>query len=136
MMLEEQLSRFSFFINTGGYSVRKGARSVLESIDYTVELLSDKRNMVLLFPQGKITSIYNQSITFERGVERILKGVNRKVQIIFMANLVDYFSKEKPSLFIYLKEYNLSDNNYDKVQQDYNIFYSEAVSENILRSSD
>lgn len=136
MMLEEQLKRFSFFINTGGYSVRKGARSVLESIDYTIELLSDKRNMVLLFPQGKITSMYYQSVKFERGIERILKGVKGKVQIIFMANLVDYFSREKPTLFIYLKEYNLSDHSLDNVQQEYNTFYSEAVSENILRSSD
>jgi len=132
MMLEEQLKRFSFFINTGGYSVKKGSRSVIETLNYTLELLSDKKNMVLLFPQGKITSVYQKSIYFERGIERILKEVNGKVQIMFLANLVDYFSEEKPSLHIYLKEYVLSDFSAQKIEHEYNIFYSSSVSENIL----
>ncbi len=134
MMLEEQLKRFSFFINTGGYSVKKGARSVVESIHYTIELLKDRKNMVLLFPQGRITSIYDQSFIFEKGIEHILKEVQGKVQIIFMANLVDYFSKEKPSLFIYLKEYSLAEYKTEKIQEEYNIFYSECITVNINKA--
>ncbi len=134
MMLEEQLKRFSFFINTGGYSVKRGARSVVESLNYTAELLSDNRNMVLLFPQGKITSIYDQTLIFEKGVEHILKKVEGKVQIIFMANLVDYFSDEKPSLFIYLREYDSVEHNTERIQEDYNRFYSECISVNIKKA--
>ena len=134
MMLEEQLKRFSFFINTGGFSVRKGTRSVIESINYTIELLSDSNNMVLLFPQGKISSIYDQSFIFERGIEHILKGIKGKVQIVFMANLVEYFSKEKPSLFIYLKEYSQAEYKTKKMQEDYNKFYSECIADNIKKA--
>jgi 1-acyl-sn-glycerol-3-phosphate acyltransferase len=68
MMLEEQLKKFSFFINTGGYSVKKGNRSIIESINYTIELLTDSKNLVLMFPQGKITSVYDRSIKFEKGI--------------------------------------------------------------------
>ena len=134
MMLEEQLLKFSFFINCGGYSVRKGSRSVIESINYTIELLSDKKNLVMLFPQGSITSMHNQSFHFQKGLERILKAVKEKVQIIFLANLVDYFSSEKPSLFIYLQEYNNLNNNIETIQEDYNLFYSGCVAENIRKA--
>ncbi len=134
MMLEDQLRKFSFFINTGGYSVKKKSRSVIESINYTIELLSDSKNLVMLFPQGRITSIYDQSFQFEKGLERILKEVNDKVQIIFLANLIDYFSNQKPSLFIYLKEYNNMNTDIEKIQKEYNMFYSGCVAENIKKA--
>jgi 1-acyl-sn-glycerol-3-phosphate acyltransferase len=134
MMLEEQLKRYSFFIHVGGYSVKNRARSLVESINYTAELLCDNRNMVLLFPQGRITSIYDQTFIFGKGVEYILRKVEGKVQIIFMANLVDYFSNEKPSLFIYLKEYKPSEYKTEKIQEEYNRFYSECITVNINKS--
>ncbi len=134
MMLEEQLKRFSFFINTGGYSIKRGSRSVVESLNYTAELLSDNRNMVLLFPQGKITSIYDQTLIFEKGVEHIINKVEGKLQIIFMVNLVDYFSEERPSLFIYLREYNPVEYKTEMIQEDYNRFYSECVAVNINKA--
>jgi 1-acyl-sn-glycerol-3-phosphate acyltransferase len=66
MMLEEQLRKYSFFNKTGGYSVKKGSKSIIESIQYTVSLLKDKTNMVFLFPQGKIGSAYQDKIVFEK----------------------------------------------------------------------
>ena len=134
MMLEEQLKKFSFFINTGGYSVKKGTRSIIESINYTVELLTDSKNLVLMFPQGKITSVYDRSIKFEKGIERILKEVKSKVQIIFVVNLIDYFSKEKPSLYIYFKELSPVDSKIEKIQEDYNVFYSGCIAENTKKA--
>jgi 1-acyl-sn-glycerol-3-phosphate acyltransferase len=134
MMLEDQLKKYSFFINTGGYSVKKGSRSVIESLDYTVNILSDKRNMVLLFPQGRISSVYEQHIKFERGLERIMKEVQGRVQVIYMANLVEYFSEQKPSLHIYLMEFNKADCTMEDIEKEYNIFYSAAVDENIKKA--
>ena len=77
MMLEEQLRRHWYFNYTGGYSVKKHSRSALESIDYTAELLTDPGNVVLLFPQGEINSLYKDTFVFEKGIERMLKKVNR-----------------------------------------------------------
>jgi len=88
----------------------------------------------MLFPQGRITSIYDQSFQFEKGLERILKEVNDKVQIIFLANLIDYFSNQKPSLFIYLKEYDNMNTDIEKIQKEYNMFYSGCVAENIKKA--
>jgi 1-acyl-sn-glycerol-3-phosphate acyltransferase len=131
MMLEEQLRKFSIFKYCGGYSIKKGSRSALESISYTVELLSDKNNLVMLFPQGKITSVYNQSYIFEKGLERILREADGRIQIIFIANLTDYFSNEKPTLFTYYQEYKNADIDVLKIQDDYNRFYSRCIEENI-----
>jgi len=66
MMLEEQLRKHWYFNFTGGYSVRKSSRSIIDTLNYTAELLEHSSNMVLLFPQGRITSMHNQEIKFER----------------------------------------------------------------------
>ena len=105
MMLEEQLKKFSFFNKTGGFSIRKKSRGVIESINYTAELLRDQGNMVLLFPQGKIESIYKTSFQFESGIGRIVEKADCRIHILFMATLIDYFSNKKPGLYIYVSEY-------------------------------
>jgi 1-acyl-sn-glycerol-3-phosphate acyltransferase len=66
MMLEEQLEKNRFLNYTGGYSIKKKARSIIESLDYTAGLLADNMNYVLIFPQGEIQSLYNDKICFDK----------------------------------------------------------------------
>ncbi|MFN8255985.1 MAG: lysophospholipid acyltransferase family protein [Bacteroidales bacterium] len=127
MMLEDQLRKYWFFNYTGGFSVNKKSRSVLETIDYTRELLSDNKNMVLLFPQGEIQSMHNQNIVFENGLERILNDKSGQVHIVFLANLVDYFSNRKPGIYFYIQEYNGLNFSHQAIQNSYNEFYSKSV---------
>lgn len=131
MMLEEQLEKFWFFKYSGGYPVRKRTRSVLESIDYTIELLSGRQNLVLLFPQGRLESLYKNSITFEKGITRIVSGINGKAQILFVVNLIDYLSEPKPSLFFWLKEFTMENQQAEGIEKAYNAFLSECISEQI-----
>jgi 1-acyl-sn-glycerol-3-phosphate acyltransferase len=133
MMLEEQLKKHMFFNKAGGYSVKKGSRSVLETIAYTENLLTDPKNMVLLFPQGKIESLYTQLIRFETGIEHIIKRLTSDIQVIFLVNLIDYFSNPKPGLYMYIKEYEGKDFTTEKLQKEYNRFYSDCISENRLK---
>ena len=79
MMLEEQLNKYAFFKKTGGYSVKKGNRSILESIQYTAEILKDAGNAVLIFPQGEIQSVYESTFKFEKGLEKIMEKVDNKI---------------------------------------------------------
>lgn len=127
MMLEEQLLKFRFFNYTGGFSVNKKSRSIIETLNYTTELLSDKENMVLVFPQGEIQSQHNQSFHFEKGLERIIKDKRDKIQIVFLANLVDYFSNRKPGIYFHLQEHNNIVNDMADLQQQYNLFYVQSV---------
>lgn len=134
MMLEEQLKKFSFFNQTGGYSIRKKSREAVESINYTAELLRDQRNMVLLFPQGKIESLYKTTFQFESGIGRIVEKTSCEIHILFIANLIDYFSNRKPGLYIYVSEYKSDKFDTTSIQDAYNLFYKQCIGANSLKS--
>jgi hypothetical protein len=134
MMLDEQMKKNKMCNYVGGYSVKKNSKSIIESLNYTLELLSNNRNMVFLFPQGKIQSSYTPFIQFEKGIDHILKKANGKVQVLFLVNLVDYFSNTKPSLFMHLQEFSNSSFEPGKAQSDYNSFYAKCISEHLQKT--
>jgi len=125
MMLEDQLRRFWFFNYTGGFSVNKKSKTVLESLDYTSELLSGSNNLVLIFPQGEITSMHQHLINFENGMVRVLKD-KENFQVVFQVNMVDYFSSSKPGIYIYIENYDNTASG-RSVQDSYQDFYLQCV---------
>ncbi len=127
MMLEEQLRKYWFFNYTGGFSVCKKSKSIIETLKYSSELLSDNKNMVLVFPQGEIQSIHNQNIKFENGLERILKNKENSVQVVFLANLIDYFSNRKPGIYMHIQEYANGGFDMKSIEENYNLFYAQSA---------
>ncbi len=134
MMLEDQLRKYSFFKFCGGYSVKKNSRSIIESLDHSIDILSEQNNLLLLFPQGQINSLYKSYFKFERGIEKILTAVREEVQVIFVVNMVDYFSASRPALYMYFKEYEDSFTETGKIEQAYNVFYTGCVAEQNSRT--
>lgn len=131
MMEEKQLSE-NRFLNYGGvYSVRKNSRDVIESLQYTIELLNNSGNLVALFPQGKFESKYQHPLHFEKGLDWIIKKFPSEVQFIFMANQVEYFDSQKPLLFMHFEEYNYSGKTIDEIEKDYNRFYERCFNKNL-----
>lgn len=126
MMQENQLLKFKFFNKTGAFSVNKNSREIIQSLKYAASILEDKRNMLLMYPQGKIQTIYDNKFNFEKGIERILLEKNGKIQLVFSVNLIDYFSQPKPSLYIYVETYN-GQFSKDAIQLSYNEFYQNCV---------
>ena len=133
MMLEEQLLRYRFFNYTGAFSVNKGSRSVVESIRYASELLNDSKNMLLMYPQGRLHSMYEHHFQFEKGIERMLKNRERKVQVVFSANLVDCFTEPKPSLSIYTENYEGAFT-VEALEQAYNDFYTRCLEKQFAKA--
>jgi hypothetical protein len=127
MMLEEQLRKFWFFNYTGGFSIKKKTRNVLESLHYASQLLSERKNLILIFPQGKIQSMHKQEFVFEKGIEKILTGSHQKVHILFVANITDYFSNPKPILYMYFEEYESDLYDIHSLQLAYNNFYNRCL---------
>ena len=122
MMHENELKKRWIFSHSGGFSVTKGSKSIVETINYSVDLLNDSNNLVLMFPQGKLNSLYNDEFIFQSGVERIVeKAQNTKV--IFQVSMIDYFDHPKPELFLYLKEYKPADGMRESIQQSFSEFY-------------
>lgn len=127
MMLEEQLKKHWYFNYCGGFSVKKNSRTMVESLQYAADLLLDARNMVLLFPQGEIQSLHLQDIRFERGLEHILKNREKKVQVLMMASLPDYFSEPRPGITFYIREYDGEWFDKQSIEQQYAAFYANAI---------
>jgi len=135
MMLEEQLKKHWYFQFAGGYSVKKKSRSVLESLKYTDRLLKDPKNMVFIFPQGEIQSQHSSTITFEQGVQRIIEKLTDEIHVVFVANLLDYFSHPKPSLYMYIETHNSQQLKSGSVESKYLRFYMQALSKQKKLSS-
>jgi len=135
MMLEENLRKFWFFNFTGAFSVAKNNKSIIESINYSLELLDNSNNMVMIFPQGEIHSQHNHFVKFESGVKKILKNLNPKSNIVFQVNLIDYFSNPKPTLNIYFKSYKSEEIYNADAESLYNIFFQECLSSQIKNSN-
>lgn len=127
MMLEEQLRKYWYFNYCGGFSVKKKSKSIVETMHYTREILTDKQNLVLLFPQGEIESMHKQTFSFEKGVEKLLTAENTQIQIIFLACLTDYLSSKNPGLYLYFGDYQDPGKSLSALEDAYNRFYKQCV---------
>lgn len=126
MMQEEQLRKHWYFQYTGGFPVKKNSRTAIETLAYTARLLSKPDNLVLIFPQGKIQSMHQRNICFERGLEKILAQLEAEIQIVFLVNLVDYFSNKRPTVYQYTGEYRGTKKDLASIQDSYRAFYEKA----------
>lgn len=135
MMLEEQLAKHSYFRKIGAFSIAPGNRSALNSLNYAAKILENNSNMLILFPQGKLKSQYVPTVEFRKGWFRILKERKNQVKIIFTANLTDYFSNRKPTLYIYFEEYHkTSEFEFEELHNSYNEFYQSCILRQIKQS--
>ena len=85
MMLEEQLAKNLFFKYIGAYSIDSASPSqIKESITYTLSLIDrnvDLATMVCIFPQGELLPWGARPLGYKRGVELVLKKINRSVNL-------------------------------------------------------
>lgn len=129
MMLEDQLKKYWFFNHSGGFSVRKNSKSLLETLNYTENLLKDPKNMVLIFPQGEIQSQHQPKIEFQKGVSRLIQSNPGTFDTLFVVNLLDYWSDSKPHLKIYFKKYEFTEP--ITAQEAYQSFYVECLTHQV-----
>lgn len=131
MMLEEQLETRLFLNKAGAFSIKKGSRSVVESLHYASALLQDKGNMVAVYPQGTITSIHRRPVRFEKGVERIIAGASEKLMILFYVALPEWYSDKKPRLTVRVIEYAARERSAAEIEETYNMFLEECTARQI-----
>ncbi len=144
MVLKETLLKNPSLNQVGGYSIDPHHRSLIKSIDYTVELLKNTKNLVLLFPQGILESNHVNRIRFKKGIDRIadkLKNYHSShiannqrvipnqiplnITTLFIAGFIDFYSNKKPSINIYVSNYDFL-NQAEDIENDYNLFYAKA----------
>jgi 1-acyl-sn-glycerol-3-phosphate acyltransferase len=103
MILEDTARQISFFKYMGAFSVNKNSRDMIASLDYAAGLLNDSQNMLLIFPQGKLYSNFTDKMVFQKGLMKIMSGVQNNFQLIFAATFIEYLKYKKPSVNVYLK---------------------------------
>lgn len=131
MMLEEQLEKRPFLNKAGAFSVKPGSRTVVETLRYASGLLHDAENMVAVYPQGNITSIHRRPVRFERGTERIVAGASDKLIVLFYVALPDWYSEQKPGMYVRVIEYTSRERTAADLEDAYNIFLEECISNQI-----
>lgn len=129
MMDEIELSKRWLFSYTGGFSIAPQSRSIFDTLKYTSGLLSDSRNMVLIFPQGKLYSSITSEVKFKRGIERIETSANIQPKVVFLVMLTDYFQFEKPTLYIYMEEASSEVIQQKQYEKGYNQFLQQVISQ-------
>ena len=127
VMILEETSREQVFLKYAGtFSVNKNSRDMLKSLDYAAGLLNDPKNLVLIYPQGKLYSNFVNEVNFEKGILRIIKQAKGKFQLVFAAAFIQYFKHKKPTATVYLKNVNevFVDKPINELQNAYQQYYS------------
>ncbi|MCD7935838.1 MAG: lysophospholipid acyltransferase family protein [Tannerellaceae bacterium] len=126
MMLEEQLRRHPVLNKGGAFSIRKQSRDMIRSLQYTISLLEEPGNLVLLFPQGRIESLHQEQIVFEQGLRYLLPRISKETTVVFNVNLIDYHARKKPSLYVYHQPFEERGPDIEQMEACYNLFYQEC----------
>ena len=104
MMDESELRKRFLFSYSGGFSITKHGKSMLESLRHVSQLLHNVHNMVLIYPQARLHSSQCRKITFKKGLDRIVTQLPESSKIVFLVQLTDYFQFPKPTLYLFIKE--------------------------------
>ena len=100
MMLEAQLTKYKFFRKIGAYSIEPGnRRGIIESLEYTVELLNREMSLVAVFPQGQLLPWCKRPLGYKRGVEWILRKYGKSVTLLPLAIRTEFLGEKRPSVF-------------------------------------
>jgi 1-acyl-sn-glycerol-3-phosphate acyltransferase len=103
MMLEEQLLKNRYFKYLGAYSIHnsvlKGNR---ESLIYTQKILSTNSHpppLVCIFPQGMLLPWGKRPIQFKRGVDFIMKHLERPIEVCLLSIRVEFLNEQRPEVY-------------------------------------
>lgn len=126
VMAKEDTEAPLWFVKYGGvFTVKRGSRDMLKSLDYAAGLLNDPQNMVLLFPQGKLHANFVERVNFEKGVMRIVDAAGGKCQIIFAAAFIQYLQHKRPTATIYLQTAPAGPLTFEQLQSGYQKFFDD-----------
>lgn len=106
MMLEQQLQRYWFFKKFGAYSIDPGNRtSVMETMQYTLEILMQASNFVVFFPQGVLEPYDRRPIMLKRGgLSYLIKNAPQSFLIFPMGFRITYYDQKHPEIAVRLGE--------------------------------
>lgn len=100
---EKQLLKYTYFRKTGGFSLKQEKESLRDTLSYACNILSDSRNLLLVFPSGVLDSMHNRNIVYKKGVQYLFD--HSECDLLMVNNIVDYGAHKRPALFVYSQLY-------------------------------
>lgn len=131
---EQQLARHPFMKRIGGFGIRPGSREILQSLRYAASLLATPAHAVLIYPQGKIASVYQHDIRFRKGADYVLRHLDSPVQVILIAYFTETGKEKKPGVWGYFKTWEQRPA--PTIQEAYQAFYEESRMTHIKNTSE
>lgn len=99
MMLEEQLQKYKFFGKVGAYSiVPDNSASIKETTHYTKEILRDRRNFVVTYPQGSIEAFDKKQLTIKEGIKLFTAEEPEQTVILPVGFRIQYYNQRHPAV--------------------------------------
>ena len=126
MMDEDNLRKRMFLNHVGVFSVQKNSRDLFNSLAYTSEILKDPKNLVTIYPTGAMLTQHQQTLPFQGGIDRIVKGETNHIAIVMAVFLIDYFGFARPEIRIYLEKYS-GDSTAEALENAYHLFYQLCI---------
>jgi len=106
MMLEEQLKRYWFFQKIGCFSINQNNKqSTVATLKYTLELLKNPDNCVVIFPQGEIEPFDKNPLSYNKGIEFLAEHSANEFDIMPIANKIFYTNQKLP--FILMRAHHI-----------------------------
>ncbi len=97
MMLEDQLKKYWFFKNVGAFSINQSNPvSIVRTLEYTREILENKENIVVLYPQGEIQSLLSEDIIIKPGLKILLEKNGSGKYVLPLALKIEYGKNKRP----------------------------------------
>lgn len=92
-LMIEELNRFPVLRRGGAFSInKKSAQSSMESLKYSVDLLSDLDNVLYIYPEGIIKPPNHRPIEFQSGLTYIAQKAAKKYgKVCLVPVAVNYF---------------------------------------------
>ena len=118
-LMVEELNRFPLLRRGGAYSVnKKSAQSAMQALQYSVDVLSELRNVLCIFPQGIIRPPHYRPIKFQTGLSYIAQNaVKRYGKVNLIPVSIDYcfFRDNRPEVVVdFGKCIELTDSDIDR----------------------
>lgn len=118
MMLDSQLAKYKFFARVGAFGITPGdKKKVIESLNYTSELMRKKNSLICIFPQGELLPWGKRPLNFKSGIESIVRSFEKDIDILTLAIRAEFGGGQKAEVFFeFGKQIRVNSENFTGMQ--------------------
>jgi hypothetical protein len=99
MMLESSLNKFWFFKKVGAYSIDPGNPiSIIETFNYSRDILEGKKNFVVSYPQGEIEAFEKRPLSLRDGIKSLIRPIKSEVIVLPVGFKIEYYEERLPAV--------------------------------------